>query len=534
MTPEMQDLVRPFGVTCVDGYKVRQQFPSRILNGWELKPYAIINSAFAEVLLLDADNVPVKNPEYLFNTAEYSQFGAIFWPDYGRLKRNNDIWQITQIPYRDEPEFESGQIIVDKRRCWRALQVTMHLNEHSDFYYRYIHGDKDTFHIGWRKIEQAYAMPAHSIFTLSGTMCQHDFNGNRIFQHRNLNKWSVSGNNARVAGFWFEAECLQFVSDLESRWSVVPKKQLSPESAALQEQIKNQRHYMYVRVGYDARPIALLPGGVVASGKDDAAEHTWAVIGPPQNPRIGIFSGGNLLADLAVGGQGMLHGAWTQFEKMPCVLLPIKATNLSNVSTIFWAAQYGEDIWLATNCELPRDGFFVEVGGGTGIRHSNTYWLEQLGWRGLVVEADPRNLQTIKAVRNVELAHYAAASFDGETIFTQCEDSTLSGVLRDTGYNTISVAARRLDTLLHQLGLPAPNLISVDTEGSELDVLLGLGDMRPEYLIVERGTIAAVGEAAIEHVDTTDTTTAIRAALGAMGYAVIHQTPGNLIARYGA
>jgi FkbM family methyltransferase len=535
MTDEMRALVQPLGVICVDAYEMRKRFPARTLNGWELKPYAIINSSFDEVLFLDADNVAVKNPEYLFDTAQYKETGAIFWPDYDfqRLKANNSIWNITQIEYRDEPAFESGQIVIDKRRSWKALQLTMHLNEWSDFYYKHIHGDKDTFHLAWHKLQQKYSMPAHQIVGLAGTMCQHDFDGNRIFQHRNLRKWTTAAENARVDGFWLEPECLQFVEQLRTKWSVTPKTQLSAAAKTVLEQIEKQRHYLYTRVGYDARPIALLPGGYVAAG-DAAAEHGWAIIGTADSPRVGIFSGDSLLVDLTAGGQGMLHGRWTQFEKMPCVLLPISATSSELVSTIFWSAQYGEDIWLANNCAIPNTGFFVEVGGGYGIRHSNTYWLEQKGWRGLVVEADERNLSAIQQFRNVTLEHCAAASFDGETAFTQCADSTLSGVLRNNTiprYSDTRVTARRLDTLLQQRGLPAPDLISIDTEGSELDVLIGLGDIRPQYLVVEYGVING---ATIEATNTAGSEAAISARLLEMGYVVIHRTISNIIARYKA
>jgi hypothetical protein len=35
-----------------------------------------------QVLLLDADNLPLANPERLFETQEYKQNGALFFPDW--------------------------------------------------------------------------------------------------------------------------------------------------------------------------------------------------------------------------------------------------------------------------------------------------------------------------------------------------------------------------------------------------------------------------------------------------------------------
>ena len=40
------------------------------------------------------------------------------------------------MPYRDEPEFESGQIVLDKKRCFSALSLAMWFNEYSDFWYQ--------------------------------------------------------------------------------------------------------------------------------------------------------------------------------------------------------------------------------------------------------------------------------------------------------------------------------------------------------------------------------------------------------------
>jgi hypothetical protein len=144
---KMSSIVEPLGVECIDALQMRKAHPARILNGWELKPYAIMHSRYKEVLLIDADNIAVKNPEFLFECEEFRNLGAVFWPDYGCLAPTRPIWEICGVAYRDEPEFESGQILVDKAKCWQALCLTMWMNEYSDFFYHYIHGDKETFHL---------------------------------------------------------------------------------------------------------------------------------------------------------------------------------------------------------------------------------------------------------------------------------------------------------------------------------------------------------------------------------------------------
>lgn len=218
MDEEMKSLLRPLCVECVDGLAVAKQHPVRRLGGWQLKPYAILHSPFREVLFLDADNVPVANPEYLFETPQYQETGAIFWPDYGQLEKSGVIWESCGLERPPGPEFESGQIVVDKERCWQALRLALWFNEQSDFYYQHLHGDKETFHLAFHRVKKSYGFVDNPIRSLVGTMCQHDFCGNRLFQHRNTDKWNLFLRNKVVEDFRFEDDCRQFVRKLQNRW----------------------------------------------------------------------------------------------------------------------------------------------------------------------------------------------------------------------------------------------------------------------------------------------------------------------------
>jgi ADP-heptose:LPS heptosyltransferase len=220
MDQGMRQLLAPIGVECIDAHLLRQQYPVRRLGGYELKPYAILHSRFQQILLLDADNVPVVNPEFLFETSQFRERGAVFWPDYdsGKNTKAAAIWRSCGVPYPKELEFESGQVLVDKERCWAALYLTLWLNENSDFYYQYLHGDKDTFRLAFRKLRQGYDLIPWPIHPLPGTMCQQDFEGRRIFQHRNTDKWDYFLRNRSVEGFWLEKECRAYVRQLQARW----------------------------------------------------------------------------------------------------------------------------------------------------------------------------------------------------------------------------------------------------------------------------------------------------------------------------
>lgn len=219
MNDQMIEWMKELDVSCINASDFQDLYPINIQHNWALKPYSIIHSQFEEIIFLDADNVPLRDPVFLFQDPAYQKKGSIFWPDFGRLGPERAIWEICGVPYRDEAEFESGQIVLHKGRVWEGLQLTMHYNEHADFYYRYINGDKDSFYMAWRKLNLPYSMPPFPLFPSEHTMCQHDFEGNIIFQHRNMDKWRLSGDNKHIEGFLFEEECLGFLQDLWKKWN---------------------------------------------------------------------------------------------------------------------------------------------------------------------------------------------------------------------------------------------------------------------------------------------------------------------------
>lgn len=324
LSDEMRALIEPLGVACVDAYDVRSKHPARILNGWELKPYAIIHSTFQEVLLLDADNVPVIDPTFLFDSPEFISHAAAFWLDYGCLAPTRDIWRLTGIPYQKEREFETGQVLVDKARCWEALSLTMWMNEHSDFWYRHIHGDKETFHMAWRKLERSYAMPCKGIESLDGIMCQHDFHDNRIFQHRNSHKWNLFQENVRIPGFVHEAECLAHLAELRRCWDGEPRRsydnQLASEAEKAAAGALCAKRWIYRRVGHDERPMTFTINGKVAVGAA-GCERRWHITTDEAQLVLCIQGEHGLTCMLTNLDGRRWRGQWEIFERMPVELM---------------------------------------------------------------------------------------------------------------------------------------------------------------------------------------------------------------------
>jgi hypothetical protein len=294
----------------------------------------MLHSPFREVILLDADNVPLIDPAALLSCAEYRRTGAIFWPDLGSLGREHPIWEICRVPYRDEPEVESGQVVLDKERSWRALHLSLHLNEQSDFYYRYIRGDNEALHLAWRMLDQPFSMPpTRPTWTVglispgdanfADVLQQHDFDGRVIFQHRTGAKWTAWGRNLRVPGFEYEAVCLEALEELRREWD--GRVDLAPAVArapAPEAELLRQRYFLYRRVGSDERVLSLLPGRRIGEG-GTRWEQTWHLEAAREGRRLVIEGLAGVTCTLLRDGDGVWRGRWLHHEQTPVELIPL-------------------------------------------------------------------------------------------------------------------------------------------------------------------------------------------------------------------
>jgi hypothetical protein len=156
-------------------------------------------------------------------------------------------------------------------------------------------------------------------------MCQHDFNGRRIFQHRNLAKWSLRGN-PQIPGFSQEPECLGFIEQLVPYWTgIAPVTQYSPAGRSRGElQAAGEligRRWLYERVGYDRRPILFQADGTLGEG-GAKLEVFWDISQEEGVLSLKIQSDEALTCRLIKTRSGVWQGRWESFERMPILLIP--------------------------------------------------------------------------------------------------------------------------------------------------------------------------------------------------------------------
>jgi FkbM family methyltransferase len=184
-------------------------------------------------------------------------------------------------------------------------------------------------------------------------------------------------------------------------------------------------------------------------------------------------------------------------------------------------SQHGEDNWIVNHLIIPEKGIFVEVGAYDGILSSNTLLFEDMGWDGMLVEADPELAAKCSRNRKAWIQPVAVGTKEGKApFFINYEDRGLSGLNRP-GVE-IEVDVVRLDELIDEFFGSQEDqqidFLSIDTEGTELDAWESIGSNRPTIVMVEWNTLGMPPQ-----------DQSIIAQFVKDGYFQVHRTETNLI-----
>lgn len=152
--------------------------------------------------------------------------------------------------------------------------------------------------------------------------------------------------------------------------------------------------------------------------------------------------------------------------------------------------QWETDKYIEQYFPSVTNGICVEVGAANGIKGSNTLYFEQLGWNALCIEPNPKQMESLLKHRK-SVFQCAVSNEPGKlnlTVFDVGEKNIMSSLtslkpddrlveahshIINDSYD-VKVDVRTLTEVLNICSFPTKiNFISIDTEGTELDVLKG-------------------------------------------------------------
>lgn len=152
-----------------------------------------------------------------------------------------------------------------------------------------------------------------------------------------------------------------------------------------------------------------------------------------------------------------------------------------------------------------RSGTFIDIGANTGTHLSNTRALALLGtWRGVFIEPSPKAYAQLKQLYQDQKGFYtypfALTSKNGTATLMESgnliskEDVGLVSTFhqhekarfeRTVQYNPVEVKTFKWKTFLNRLKIREFNMISLDVEGSELEILPDMDLSKTELICIE-------------------------------------------------
>ncbi|CCH44483.1 Alpha-1,2-mannosyltransferase [Wickerhamomyces ciferrii] len=199
------------------------------IQGYQYKSLAILVSSFQNVLLLDADNIPVSIPDQIFHSNPFQESGLIIWPDFWRRTTSPDYYTIaninitskriktgvteseksqTGIPLHHlensipDPTSESGQLIINKTQHFQTMLLSLYYNVYGpDYYYPLFsqgamgEGDKETFLAAAVALDEPLYQMNQSLVALGRFDSKGDFHGCSMGQFDPIQDYNKNKGN---------------------------------------------------------------------------------------------------------------------------------------------------------------------------------------------------------------------------------------------------------------------------------------------------------------------------------------------------
>lgn len=229
-------VMQPFGVSFVDAvsrgfrgwphgcqvfFRDAWVYPRHSVHGYALKVFAILRSRFREIIFVDADNFPVQNVGLLLADTSYQQHGHIFWPDSPDADNGPDLAKFgVEQTERFTRGLESGQMVLDKSRCWRELNLVDWYNTNAHQAYRWAWGDKDCFLAAWLVCGTALNVAHEGRSCDRRAIEQLAPDGTPLFYHRaGASKLRLDRDNPPIPGYQYNKQALAYLDEYRRTYS---------------------------------------------------------------------------------------------------------------------------------------------------------------------------------------------------------------------------------------------------------------------------------------------------------------------------
>tara|TARA_B100000945_G_C20398665_1_gene606147 strand:+ start:105 stop:830 length:726 start_codon:yes stop_codon:yes gene_type:complete len=160
--------------------------------------------------------------------------------------------------------------------------------------------------------------------------------------------------------------------------------------------------------------------------------------------------------------------------------------NYKKIIDLGFFSQEGQDKFL-NKIFNKNKGYYVDIGASDGIKISNSYFFEKLGWDGIAIEANPKQFKNLISNRKCKCLNICIGKKANKKIFLQIDGpaKNYSGLLDNYNYqhlrkahlgvynrggkiNYLEISVLNLNDVVENNII---DILFIDTEGSEFDIL---------------------------------------------------------------
>ena len=160
-------------------------------------------------------------------------------------------------------------------------------------------------------------------------------------------------------------------------------------------------------------------------------------------------------------------------------------------------SQLRQDVFVLSELDFKRDGFFVEFGATNGVDLSNTHLLEkEFGWTGILAEPAKCWHEQLNKTRKCQIVKDCVWKETGHDLMFQEVESHELSTLRSFGQDDNHAKTREscisypvrtialLDMLKSFNAPPIIDYLSIDTEGSEFEILRAFDFSKYQFRVI--------------------------------------------------
>jgi FkbM family methyltransferase len=140
-------------------------------------------------------------------------------------------------------------------------------------------------------------------------------------------------------------------------------------------------------------------------------------------------------------------------------------------------AEFAEDVMVNRILKKIEKGFYVDIGAYHPYKGSLTYNLYNRKWNGMNLDISKSSIDLFNIARPSDInINCAISKFNGETYYYENSPINQQNSLipQDSNQKKIKIQSYKLSEILKMQNINSVDYINIDTEGNELEVLMGI------------------------------------------------------------